>query len=157
MSPTLGIDSSIILTHPAVNSGAAYGFLLKDDIPGVSIQRETSSNGVVQIRIFFTVLLADNAKNPNGSKHTPSKAQDYARMIDYLTRPSGITLTCAIGVFSDVGAIGLCATEIHYPACSEIVVQLSNAGIYYPPADPAYYDASQWDGTLTWDTSYWRS
>jgi hypothetical protein len=73
-----------------------------------------------------------------------------------LSQASGITLQCAAGVFNNLCALGHCSTEEHYKDRSLITFQLTTEGVYYAPADPALFNLSVWDGTLTWNTSYWR-
>jgi hypothetical protein len=158
--PTLGTDCHLTLSHPSINGGAPVGFLLEAH-PGsnphtVAIQRETDSDGVTTVRVFFTVLAGDELLNPDGSWHASGRSAIYAALIACLAQTSAITLQTSVGTLANLGAIGHCATEAHTPDLSKITVQLSNAGSYYPPADPATFNISAWDGTLTWQTSYWR-
>ena len=39
---------------------------------------------------------------------------------------------------------------------SIVKVGLNNVGYYFPPANPEQLALSVWDGTLTWETSFWR-
>ena len=80
----------------------------------------------------------------------------YAMLLEFMHQVDGLTLTTPHTVFANVGAVGHSATETHYEALSVITCQLNNAGPYYPAPDPAAFNLSLWDGTLTWNTSYWR-
>jgi hypothetical protein len=157
---TPGIDCQIALSHPAVNAGQATGFVLEPDEksqqPVVSIQREVQADGSIRIRVFFNVLMADDLANPDGSPHAQTRAQMYALLLAYLAQTEGLTLQTGMGVISNVGASGHSATELHYNSFSVVACQLNNAGPYYPPADPAVYFNSVWDGPLTWQSSCWR-
>src|SRR5512137_2042055 len=118
MTYTLGTNCNLILTHANVNSGNPYGFLITEEkagLPVVSVQRELDSDGDITIKIYVSILLADNARNPDGSVHSDSRADMYARAIDFLARADGITLESFFGVFSDIGALGIAATEVHTP------------------------------------------
>ncbi|NPV87276.1 MAG: hypothetical protein HPY45_14855 [Anaerolineae bacterium] len=161
MTYSLNQNCHITLTHPNVNSGDPYGFILhsedRDRGPAVSIQRTTSADGDITIKIFFSVLLADQLINPDGSEHTDTRAEMYSKILEYLAQTSGLELETSAGVFSNVGASGHSATEIHFAPLSIITCQFNNAGTYYPPADPDLYLASVWDGSLTWATSFWRN
>lgn len=156
---TIGTDCHIRLTHADVNGGVPFGFLLdsKDDLgPVVSLQREVDADGEITVRLFFKVLLADDLVNPDGTLHAESKAVMYAALCEYLSQTDGMTVEGSIGVFTNVGAQGHSATELHYLGMSLVACQLNNSGVYWPPADPDYYYSSTWDSTLTWATSYWR-
>jgi hypothetical protein len=157
---TLGKDCHVILTHPLVNSGQPCGFVLEevDHQRGApfTMQREVDSDGKVYVRLFFDVLLADNLLNPDGSRHARSRAELYTLLTGYLAQREGITVQTGMGVLSNIGALGHCATETHYPGVSLAACQFNNTGVYYPPADPGLYFNSAWDGTLTWGGSFWR-
>ena len=158
--PTLNTDCHIILTHPDVNAGSSFGFILdlinKQKGQFVSVQREIDSDGTNTIRIFFNVLLADNLIDPDGGQHSDNKDTMYAKIVDYLSKLDGITINTPIGIFSNVGALGHSSTEQHFKEVSIVACMFNNSGPYYPPADPDFYYNSEWDGTLTWATSYWR-
>jgi hypothetical protein len=157
---TPGIDCQITLCHPLVNSGEATGFVLEPDDksqqPVISIQREVQADGSTRIRVFFNVLMADDLVNPDGSRHSQSRAEMYNRLQQYLAQTAGLTLQTSIGVISNVGASGHSATELHYNNASVVACQLNNAGPYFPPVDPAVYFNSVWDGQLAWSGSCWR-
>jgi len=105
---------------------------------------------------FFDILLADNAINPDGSTHIASRLTDYNMLMTYLSQKSELVLTSPIGAIVNLFAIGFTADERHMPLKSIIKCQLNNYGIYFPPVDPITLSLSMWDGTLTWETSYWR-
>jgi len=159
-TPTINTDCTIRLTHTEVNSGEPYGFILDPENrhagAPVSIQRQVDSDGNVTIRVYFNVLLADDLLNPDGSQHSQDRAAMYAALTAYLAQSQGLTLDTVIGSFASIGAGGHCATEYHYAGKSLVACQLNNAGVYYPPVDPARLYNSVWDGTLTWGSSTWR-
>ena len=169
MTYTIGGNCHITLSHPNINSGDPFGFILGpatiNDLfsdagrrkgPCVSVQRELQENGQINIRIFFAVLMADNLVNPDGSTHQDSRTLMYSNIQNYLSQTAGLIITTQIGVFSAIGALGHSATEMHYGPLSVISCQLNNVGTYFPPADPAFLSLSAWSGTLTWANSYWR-
>lgn len=160
MAYVVGENCHMILTHASVNGGSPYGFILrgenKDYGPDVSIQREVSSDGTVAVRVFFDVLLADDLVNPDGSKHSDAKAAMYAMLTGYLGKLDDMTMETSIGVIADLKGTGHVATESHYAKVSIVACQLNNAGVYFPPVSAADYNNSIWDGSLTWNSSYWR-
>jgi hypothetical protein len=159
--PVIGQDCHITLTHAGVNGGQAYGFLVEDDGKGtrpggVEITHEVDSAGSTRLWLYFDVLLADNALNPDGSTHSFTRAQDYAMLLQYLARMDGLILDTPVGSFLNLGAVGWTADERHLPRVSTIKCQINNVGVYWPPVDSAALELSIWDGSLTWATSYWR-
>lgn len=157
---TINTDCHITLSHNDINSSNPYGFLLQraddENDPAVIIQRTITSDGEVEVKVFFNVLLADDLIEPDGGPHTPTRSTDYDMLMDYLAELEGVTLQCAIGAVANVGASGHSATETHYPGYSVVACALTNAGLYYGPVDLTDFDNSEWDGPLTWATSYWR-
>jgi len=162
MPYTLGSNCHLTLQHASVNGGAAYGFVLQRDArapaagPAVSIQKEIDSAGAVKTRVFFSVILGDSLINPDGSSHADARAAMYAMLLNFLSQPSDMILTFPAGVLPGLCALGHVSTEMHYGDHSIVVCQLTDIGVYFPPANPALFNASIWDGTLTWATSYWR-
>jgi len=158
-TPTIGKDCHMTLTHPSVNGGDPYGFILQVTDPhfgpGVTIQ-QVLTGIVTTIKLFFHVLLADDLINPDGSVHSDDRATMYAMLKDFLTKLDSVTLTCPIGAYSNIGATGHVATEYHFTDLSIVVCQVNNAGTYFGPVDYEILLLSVWDGTLTWATSYWR-
>jgi len=164
--PTIGTDCHITLTHPAVNGGLPYGFILSEQTrsrpEGIQVTREVFSEEVafydtgMRVWIHFDIMLADFLVNPNGSKHTQTRADSYAMLLQYLDQKDSINLESPIGTFVGLGALGYTAREKHFPTHSIVYCQLNNVGSYFPPVDPEILDQSIWDGSLTWATSYWR-
>jgi hypothetical protein len=157
---TIGTDCHITLTHPDVNGGSAYGFLCDAQnnlVPeGFKIVREVITGVGTRVWIHFDVLLADGLINPDGSLHSDTRANMYAMLQLFLAETSDLMLTTFLGAISSLGALGFTADERHIAGMSVIKCQLNNVGFYYPPADPGVLALSLWDGTLTWETSYWR-
>ena len=158
--PVIGQDCHITLTHADVNGGQPYGFLVQEDTGtrpgGVQITHEVDGYGTTRLWLYFDVLLSDNSINPNGSAHIPTRAQDYALLLQYLGKMDGLILNTPMGSFLNLGAVGWTADERHLPHSSIIKCQINNIGYYWPPVDIATLELSQWDGTLTWATGYWR-
>jgi hypothetical protein len=157
----IGKDCHIKLTHSNVAAGEPCGFLLETgsvNSPGpvFSIQREVDHDGTIAIRVFFDVLAADNLLNPDGSQHTLRREDIYQQITAFLTCLDGISVETPVGIFSNIGAEGHSATELHYAGLSLISCQLNNAGPYFPPADPERFYASLWDGDKNWAEAYWR-
>ncbi|HBF40363.1 MAG TPA: hypothetical protein DDW19_00860 [Anaerolineaceae bacterium] len=160
--PVIGQDCHVTLSHPAINGGNAYGFLLNEEPGGssrpggVQITRQVSSDGSILVWVLFDVVLADHAINPDGSAHAKSRMQDYNMLMSYLAQQSDLILTTPMGAIVNLFAIGFTADERHLPYSSLVKCQLNNSGIYFPPVDANTLNLSVWDGTLTWETSYWR-
>ncbi len=158
--PTLGADCHIKLSHPDIDGGAEYGFIVdtqgKTRPGGISIQKEVFSDGTTRVWVYFDVLLADRLVNPDGSWHSASRAEMYVRLLQYLGKTSGLVLESPVGSLVNLGAIGFTAEEHHLPESSLMHCQVNNAGVYWPPVTPQQLTLSVWDGTLTWQTSYWR-
>lgn len=160
-APIIGEDCHITLTHADLNGGQPYGFLVDEEKKGtrpggVQITHEVDSYGTTRLWLYFDVLLADYALNPDGSLHEFTRSQDYTMLLAYLGKLSGLILTTPVGAFLNLGAIGWTADERHLPAYSIMKCQINNLGIYFPPVDPTVLQLSIWDGSLTWQTSYWR-
>lgn len=163
---TIGQDCDVILIHPDVNSGDPYGFVLTptpNDTPSaVSIQREIDEDGVINIYLFFSIILADNLHNPDGSEHADSRATMYTFLLNYLSKTSGITVGTVMGSWLGIGPLGHSATEMHLPNASIISIKLYNATLYHPPVSESLFLNSLWsaspplDDALTWETSLWR-
>jgi hypothetical protein len=159
--PTIGTDCHVTIKHEDINGGVAYGFLVdpRGSWPeGVVIKREvyTEESEPMKVWIYFDVILADNLRNPDGSKHADTRQAMYTKLVEYLEKQKGIMVTFALGALTNLGAIEYAATERHFPGYSSIRVQLTNAGAYFGVVSGADFDNSFWDGVLTWDTSYWR-
>lgn len=160
-TPIIGSDCDITLTHPQVNSGEPCGFILAYD-PSVrgnslSVQRNVDADsGEISIRIFLTVILADDLKNPDCSHHSQGRSEMYARLIEYLATTDGLSINTVMGTFTGVAPTGFSATELHQPLVSHCACQFNNVSTYHPPITSAAFFESEWDGDLTWASSYWR-
>ncbi|KAF0112242.1 MAG: hypothetical protein FD147_303 [Chloroflexi bacterium] len=159
-APAIGKDCHIILSHPDIDSGAGYGFLLAEDQSiksgGIQMTREVDSGGATRLWLHFDVLLANRALNPDGSFRAYTRAQDYAKLCQFLSKRADVTITSPAGAVLSLGAVGWTADERHLPGSALIKCQFNNVGVYWPPVDPAVLMLSFWDGSLTWATSYWR-
>lgn len=166
---TPGVDCNIALSHPQVDGGEPYGFLLddsRDSGPAVSVQREAVSrdDGTYQDsqKYFFTVLLADRLPNPDGSPHAQTGAEMYAALMRFMAQHSSLALLTPSGTFSGLFAAGHYATEVHYPDAVLVTVQMSSTGTAFNPVDvtrfvqSVWVDAETYTGEMTWSNSYWR-
>jgi len=160
MTALLGRDCHIILAHPEIDDGEGYGFLLSEDqgikSGGVQMTREVDSGGTTRLWLHFDVLLADRSINPDGSLRSQTRAQDYAKLCQYLSKQGGVSITSPAGTLFSLGAVGWTADERHLPGYALIKCQFNNVGIYWPPVDPEVIVLSVWDGILTWASAYWR-
>jgi len=160
--PVIGTDCDITFTHPDVNSGAPYGFILAVDpsVRGgsISIQRSVDADTrVVSIRLLLTVLLADDLKNPDGSEHGDDRFTMYAKLIEYLAKLDGLTIETVLGIWTGLAPLGFSATELHQVKLSHIACQFDNISTYHPPITSPSFSISKWnEPTLSWATSYWR-
>jgi hypothetical protein len=166
-TPVIGKNCDITLCHPDVYSGAPYGFILTPDPThgrsGVSIQREVDpDSGRSNIFLFFSVMIADNLSNPDGTEHADSRATMYAMLLDFLAQSSQIAVTTVLGTWLGIGTIGHSATELHLVNGSILSVKFANVTEYRPPADTKLVFGSLWqdsppeDDALTWESSIWR-
>ena len=158
---TLGKNCDVRFTHPDVNSGEPYGFLFAYD-PSVrgnslSVQRVVDK-GVITIRVYFTLLLADDLKNHDGSVHAEARAEMYAQLLEYLEQIDSLAIDTVVGVFAGMVSTGHSATELHQPDVTHIALQLYNLADYHPPIESALYFASLWDAdAIAWGNGMlWR-
>jgi len=160
MSYQLGVNCHIILSHVEVDEGAEFGFLVDPERElypeGVRINRQVVSDGSTTVWVHADVLLADGLVNPDGSSHADDRGAMYSKLLQFLDKRSGLTLETPAGALTNLGALAYCADERHTPDFSLVRVVLNNAGVYWPPVDADLLGQSQWDGALTWATSYWR-
>jgi len=158
---TLGKNCDVRFTHPDVNSGEPYGFLFAYD-PSVrgnslSVQRVVDK-GVITIRVYFTLLLADDLKNHDGSVHAETRAEMYAQLLEYLEQIDSLAIDTVVGVFAGMVSTGHSATELHQPDVTHIALQFYNLADYHPPIESALYFASLWDAdAIAWGNGMlWR-
>lgn len=165
--PIIGKDCDITLCHPSINSGVPYGFILTPDPThgrsGVSIQREIDPDSdAVNIYLFFSVMLADDLKNPNGSDHDDNRETMYLKLLEYLDQRSEVCIDTVLGTWLGVGSTGHSATELHLINGSILSIKFTNITEYHPPSDSDLVLASFWQpdipgaNALTWDTTLWR-
>ena len=109
--PIIGEDCDLIMVHPDVNSGDPYGFVLTlspNSTPSaVSIQREIDADGVINIYLFFSIILADDLHNPDGSEHADNRATMYNFLLNYLSKTSGITIGTVMGSWLGIGPLAI--------------------------------------------------
>ncbi len=163
---TIGTDCDIILVHPDVNGGDPYGFVLAPDQSNrgssVSVQRELDEDEEIQIYIFFTILLADELRNPDGSMHADTRENMYSMLLLYLAQTADLSIGTFMGTYLGVGPMGHSATELHLIDGSYISCKMTNISAYHSPIDSGVFFGSQWQGStpaddaLTWATSVWR-
>ena len=164
--PTIGTDCDVLLVHPDVYDGNPYGFVLAPDASNngssVSVQRELDDDDEIQIYIFFTIVLADELRNPDGSMHAENRQSMYAMLLEYLAQSEGLSIGTFMGTWLGIGPLGHSATELHLIDGSYISCKLTNISAYHPPIESVTFFGSEWqadepaDDVLTWDTSVWR-
>jgi hypothetical protein len=116
----------------------------------------------IQIYIFFTILLADELINPDGSKHTDDRDAMYAMLLQYLDQTEDLSIGTFMGTYLGVGPMGHSATELHLIDGSFISCKFTNISAYHAPIDSDTFFNSEWQGetladtALTWATSVWR-
>ena len=156
----IGQDCHITLTHPNVNAGQPYGFLVDEESKirpgGVEITHEINTDGTSRIYVLFDVLMADRAINPNGSAHTVTRMDDYEMLLQFIAQLSNIDLGTPVGTFLNLFAVGFTADERHLPESSLVKCQLNNAGIFWPPVPAGALADAIWDGAAIWLNSFWR-
>ena len=161
-APIIGTDCHVTFTHPNINSGEPYGFIIAFDpsVKGdtISVQRYVDEDGIISIRLFAAIILADDLKNPDGSTHAAGRDAMYATLLAYLSSLDGVAIETPIGVFSGLSAYGHSATEMHQPNVSYVSLQLNNIGQYVPPISSSVFFSSLWDGEgIQWDNNMiWR-
>ena len=165
-TPIIGKDCDLILLHPDVYDGNPYGFILTPDASNrsssVSIQREVGLEDETNIYIFFTVVLADDLKNPDGSDHTDGRTTMYSKLQEYLDKLDGLSVITVMGTWMGIGPLGHSATELHMVEGSYVSIKLGNISAYHAPVDPNLVYDSIWQDTppledaRTWETSIWR-
>lgn len=110
--PVIGADCHVTLAHTDIDSGQPYGFVLaaapRSRPEGVMIQREvfseeTAQYGAMRVWVYFNLLLADELLSPDGSAHVASRSQMYSKLMQFLDKQEGITLTCPAGTLLNLG------------------------------------------------------
>ncbi len=157
----IGSNCHITLAHPDVNNGEPFGFVLDpaSHYPeGLAIKREVYS-GLAQpmkVWVYFDILLADRLVNPDGSLHQTGRLEMYAMLTAFLGKSSGLRFGFGLGSIVELGALEYAATEKHYADVSAVRVQLTNLSGYAGVINETRYQLSLWDGSLIWESSYWR-
>jgi len=170
--PTVGVDCDIYLQHADVNDGDPVGFLLyrkktADYGPEVQVHYESYTDtlgGTDDIRhLWFTVVLANDLINPDGSFHQETALFMRNALIDILMKHSEITLNTPAGLITGLKSSGHVMIHSIFPGWDTIECNLTTDSVNYAPVDSVYYEASFWvdlttyTGIMTWDNSYWRT
>lgn len=169
--PTLGTDCDVILTHPAVNGGQPYGFLLKPtDRRGLltTVQREAYQTSVgsfnERLKLTLRLWIADNLNNPDGGLRAQTAEQDYAAYLAFVAVHTNITATLRNRTFTQLRSTLIHSYEFIGSQSDEIMFVLNNGGYQEFSVGGINFEAfneslwlpdggtSQW----TWDTSYFR-
>ncbi len=169
--PTIGADCDVMLAHPEVDAGQPYGFLVEPKSerygPVVQVHWEKYTNpdgSLNDVRhLWFTVMLADNLMNPDGSYHQATAAEMYAKLIELLTQPDQIALVTRMGAIAGLASTGHVMEQQIYPEVILVVCQLTTKTSVFQPVNYDYYMRSVWvdedtdAGEMNWGNSYWRS
>lgn len=164
-TPVMGKNCDLILAHKDIGGGVPYGFVLAPDpsqpTGTVSVQRERSGDEQI-IFIFFTLVLADDLINPDGSQHTDTRSVMYAALQEYLAKSDNLTVITHMGSFLGIGPLGHAATELHMVNGTYVSIKLSNVTAYRAPIPEATFYACLWadinnltGNELTWQNSFW--
>ncbi len=168
--PIPGRDCDIALSHAAVQAGEPVGFVLlrraSDDYgPAVRVHVEsyTSALGEAQdVRhLWFTVLLAQDALNPDGSPPARTPAELRALLMEIVLQHRDIILHTPAGLITGLAAGGQVMIHHLRPQVETVEVHLTTRLNHFAPLDPARFAASLWQdaaycGEMHWDNSYWR-
>ncbi|KPL91108.1 hypothetical protein [Levilinea saccharolytica] len=170
MMATVGVDCDVALFHAAVQGGEALGLIVEPrprSGPAISLHFEAYPDALGQLQavqhIWFTVLLADDLRNPDGTPHAVSAAEMRAGLYACLNQHAEIGLVTRLGTFTGLRSSGHILIENVYPGFSTALVQLSSDGGSFQPipyavyADSLWVDEALYHGARTWDNSYWRS
>jgi len=162
----IGENCDLMLVHPDINDGDPVGFVLTPTPThkgsSFSIQRETTLDGSIHIFMFFTLIMSDDLKDPDGKKHPDSRQEMYDWLLEFLTADDTFGVITVLGCYPGIGPLGHSATELHLVNGSYINVKLANITAYHGPVDPEFFLASIWHDTpppvdaLTWESSLWR-
>ncbi len=170
-APIPGADCDIALSHAAVRAGAPVGFSLLRR-PGeaygpavrVHLESYTSPLGEAQdVRhLWFTILLAEGALNPDGSAPANSPAELRALLMEIVQQHRDILLHTPAGLITGLAVGGQVLIHHLRPLMETVEVHLTTRLAHFAPLDPARFAASLWQdesaysGEMTWDNSYWR-
>jgi len=166
-TPVIGQDCDVIFIHPDVNDGNPYGFVLTPDPSksgsSFSVQRKLGDDqATTGILIYFTIILADDLKNPDGSEHADSRSTMYDMLLDYMENLTGLSIDTVIGTYVGLGQFGHTLTELHLVEATFESLKFANIDTYHPPIESSLFYGSLWQddppaaGAFTWETSVWR-
>lgn len=165
----VGVDCDIALFHAEIDDGVPYGFILerrRDGEPVINIHREAYPDPMGRMldvaHLWFTVLIANDLVNPDGSRHSAAAEEMYTRLMALLLKHSGIGLITRLGVIAGLRSAGHIMIENLYPRAATITVQLTTLENAFPPAprqvylDSLWVDETSYAGIRNWGNSYWR-
>jgi len=169
MTAIVGKNCDVALFHPDVNGGQPVGFICEAKVkygPPVTVHWEAYSewdNSVSDVRhLWFTVLIGDDLVNPDGSKHEAGAEETYLKLVEIITRHSGIGMINRLGAITGLKSSGHVLIQNIYPALQTVEVHLTTRLTNFAPVDPARYVESKWVdasmvvGAQHWGNSYWR-
>ncbi|MEE4195934.1 MAG: hypothetical protein V2J07_12110 [Anaerolineae bacterium] len=158
--PILNTNCHLILQHPDVNGGENCGFILAEKPhqpgPAVVVEQEHTSDGEDFLFVSFDVLLAEDARAPDGRTCPWSRSEMTENLFAVLQQADSITLSCTAGVISGLSATGRIAEAKHTKDASLVSCQLSRGITYFRPVPLEDFQASVWDGIKTWENAVWR-
>ncbi len=169
--PTIGVDCDLMLAHPEVDGGQAYGFLVEPKsktygpVVQVHWEKYTQADGSISdVRhLWVTVMIADEMMNPDGTLHQATAAEDYAALVALLTKPDQLTLITRLGAIAGLVSTGHVMEQQIYPEVVLVVCQLSTKSNVFQPVNYEMYLRSLWvdedsySDTMNWGNSYWRA
>ena len=170
-APVPGADCDIALSHPAVRAGEPVGFILlrrpgESYGPAVRLHVESYTSALGQAEdvrhLWFTILLAEGALNPDGSAPARSPAELRALLLELVMQHRDILLHTPAGLITGLAVGGQVLIHHLRPLMETVEVHLTTRLAHFAPLDPARFAASLWQdaltygGEMTWDNSYWR-
>lgn len=171
MTAIVGKNCDVALFHPSVDGGQPVGLICEARGkygPQVSVHWEAYSewdNRISDVRhLWFTALISDDLVNPDGSKHAEPAESAYLKLVEIITRHTGIGMINRLGVITGLKSSGYVMIQNIYPGLQTVEVHLTTRLTNFAPVDPVRYVQSVWVnsdsyhlGVMHWGNSYWRS
>jgi hypothetical protein len=169
MPAVVGVNCDMSLFHAEVDAGEPFGFLCEAKVkygPPVTVHWEVYSDALGALsevrHMWCTILIGDDLVNPDGSKHTETGAQMYAKLIEIAMKHTGIGVITKVGAMTGLKSSGHVMVQNIYPDIQTVVLSLTTHLTNFQPVDPALYMDSKWVdsttyvGSMHWNNSYWR-
>ncbi len=178
MTYTIGVDCDLTLSHPLVDGGAEFGFLLYNLAPGQVLPKSAygppikihyeAYNDALGIphdvrHLWFVIVIANGLLNPDGSPHADSAAVMRAKILELCQyHDSNLTLNTPSGLVTGLNTLDNILIDTIYPGMETIEVHLTSSTFVFASPDPIawfnsfWVDLATYTGPRTWNNSYWR-